>query len=70
VSYRKRWRAILLAQGQSRTVVRDTARCLISDRKVRSSWCKLYRKGCMGSFCSVTPTPERCQYRIRRIPSV
>ena len=29
---------------------------------VSNSFCNLYKKKCMGNFCSVTPYPEKCKY--------
>ena len=26
------------------------------------SFCDLYKKKCMGVFCSVTPNPEKCEH--------
>lgn len=26
------------------------------------TFCDLYKKECMGSLCSVTPTPEKCEH--------
>ena len=34
---------------------------LLSD--VSNSFCDLYKKKCIGVFCSVTPFPEKCIYR-------
>ena len=30
---------------------------------VSNSFCDLYKKECMGGFCSVTPFPEKCKHR-------
>ena len=30
--------------------------------QVNGSFCYLYKSICMGSFCSVTPHPEKCTY--------
>lgn len=29
---------------------------------ISNSFCNLYKKKCMGIFCSVTPYPEKCEH--------
>lgn len=36
--------------------------CTDTNIVIVDKFCKLYKKECMGGFCSVTPFPEKCQY--------
>ena len=40
----------------------DTSDGQLTIPDVSNSFCDLYKKKCMGGFCSVTPFPEKCIY--------
>ena len=46
---------------QVKTLDSSNEKLLLSD--VSNSFCDLYKKKCMGGFCSVTTFPEKCKYR-------
>lgn len=45
---------------QVENINNSNEKLLLSD--VSNSFCNLYKKKCIGEFCSVTPFPEKCKY--------